>query len=48
MHDGGLDLPLMVQLNRFDSNFAGRASEINSMTARDGKELMTAFEGGGL
>jgi hypothetical protein len=48
MHDGGQDLPSMVQLNRIDSNFAGRASEINSMTARDGKELMTAFEGSGL
>ena len=48
MHDGGQDLPSMVQLNRIDSNFAGRTSEINSMTARDGKELTTALEGSGL
>lgn len=48
MHNGGQDLPSMVQLNRIDSNFAGRTSEINSMTARDGEELMTAFEGSGL
>jgi hypothetical protein len=44
MHNGGQDLPSMVQLNRIDSNFAGRSSEINSMIARDGKELTAALE----
>lgn len=47
-HDGGQELPLMVQLNHIDSNIAGRSSEIDSMTARDGKELTTALEGSGL